>query len=202
MAWGFLLIASFCFISCEADEEGEISQDNFDLAQSILDGDIVFSTKATMNGVDKTLLESGCPTKFNFEWNEDSTMTLSLVDFTVGVMPFAVTFRCNTKFMDLNQWEKEEYTGSGWVKFQGTNGKVTSISSNESDSQSASGASVDGYLNVNTMEIEFIINYNMMNVRSECPKQTIDKSRIDNFEAEFEQYQEDLVQYKIDHGLA
>lgn len=59
---------------------------------------------------------------------------------------------------------------------------------------------MDGYLNVLTNEIEFIINYNLMNVRTETFKQTIDKSRIDNFEAEFAQYEKDLAQWKKEHG--
>lgn len=66
----------------------------------------MLSTRATMSGVDKTLLESGCPTKFNFSWREDGTMVLDLSDFTVGAMPFAITFRCATKFMQLNSWER------------------------------------------------------------------------------------------------
>lgn len=205
LALCILPMMSLCILSCSSDEEitqEAPSEDYVTKAQSVLNGDIVLSTKATLNGVDKTHLESGCPTKFNFTWKEDGTMTVSLVDFTVGSMPFAVTFRCNTKFMNLNTWEKDEYTGDGWVKFQGTNGNVTTVGEDTSDNQAGSGASIDGFLNVSTMQIEFIINYNMMNVRSECFLQTIDKSRIDNFEAEFEQYQKDLIQWKIDNGEA
>ena len=49
---------------------------------------------------------------------------------------------------------------------------------------SAKGSSVQGYYNAKTHEIQFIVNYNMMNVRSECFKQTIDKSRLATFDAE------------------
>lgn len=198
-------MASLCISSCSSDEEitQEMPADEYiSKAKNILSGDIVLSTKATMNGVDKTHLESGCPTKFNFTWNDDGTMTVSLIDFTVGTMPFAVTFKCRTKFMNLNSWEKHEYTGSGWVKFQGTDGNVTTVGDDAEDNQKGSGASVDGYLNVNTNEIEFIINYNLMNVRTETFRQTIDKTRINNFEAEFEQYEKDLLQWKKDHGQA
>lgn len=68
------------------------------------------------------------------------------------------------------------------------------------DCQTGSGASVDGYLNVLTNQIEFIVNYNMMNVRTETFQQTIDKSRLNNFKAEFEQYEKDLAQWKKDNG--
>ena len=52
--------------------------------------------------------------------------------------------------------------------------------------------------------IEFIVNYNMMNVRTETFQQTIDKNRINNFnfQQEFEQYEKDLIQWKKDNGEA
>lgn len=204
----YLWLLCFIFLgsamtSCSSDDE--ITQEApaetyITQAKTALNGDIVLSTKATMSGVDKTHLESGCPTKFNFKWNDDGTMTLSLVDFTVGSMPFAVTFKCKTKFMNLNSWEKDEYRGNGWIKFQGKDGNVTTIGEDAADNQKGSGASVDGYFNANTDEIEFIINYNLMNVRTETFKQVIDKNRINNFDEEFAQYERDLIQWKKDHG--
>lgn len=197
------MFIAIIFASCSSDEkisDTPLPNEYITTAHSILDGDIVLSTKATMSGVDKTHLASGCPTKFNFRWNEDGTMTISLVDFTVGTMPFAVTFRCKTKFMNLNSWEKDEYPGNGWVKFQGKEGNVTTVGDDTNDNQQGSGASVDGYLNVQTNEVEFIINYNLMNVRTETFKQIINKSRINNFEAEFAQYEKDLAQWKKEHG--
>ena len=95
--------------SCESDDSltnEPPAQEYIDKAKEILVGDLVLSTRATMSGVDKTLLESGCPTKFNFSWREDGTMVLDLSDFTVGAMPFAITFRCATKFMQLNSLGK------------------------------------------------------------------------------------------------
>ena len=55
--------------SCSSDEE--ITQGNADNtlvseAKSYLKDEIILSTKATLSGVDKTLLPEGCPTKFNF----------------------------------------------------------------------------------------------------------------------------------------
>ena len=162
----------------------------------------MLSTRATMSGVDKTLLESGCPTKFNFSWREDGTMVLDLSDFTVGAMPFAITFRCATKFMQLNSWEKDEYPCSGWVKFVGTDGNVTTSGDDAADNQEGSGARVDGFLNVDTKQVEFIVDYNMMNVRTETFLQEIDKSRIDRFEEEFAQYEKDLEEAKKEQGKA
>ena len=76
--------------SCESDDSltnEPPAQEYIDKAKEILVGDLVLSTRATMSGVDKTLLESGCPTKFNFSWREDGTMVLDLSDFTVGPCP-------------------------------------------------------------------------------------------------------------------
>lgn len=169
-------------------------------ARKILDGDIVLSTRATLNGVDMTLLPSGYPTKFNFDWEKDE-MKLTLKGFTVGKMPFVIYFSCKCRFMQLNSWEKNEYKGDGWVKFKGEDGKVTGDPRDNSGVQKGSGAGVEGYLNVKTKQIVFTVNYNMMNVRSECFLQTIDKNRINNYEKESKKYEEDLAAYKREHGL-
>lgn len=194
------MAAVISLTSCSSDEETPLVQMELDKAKEILNGDIVLSTKATMNGVDKTLLESGCPTKFNFSWREDGMMVLDLSDFTVGAMPFAITFRCATQFMNLNSWEQDEYPGDGWVKFVGTDGNVTTSGDDVDDNQEGSGARVDGFLNVNTNQVEFIVDYNMMNVRTETFLQTIDKTRIDRFEEEFSQYEKDLEEVKKEQG--
>ena len=206
-----IFVLAFCiclmttgFTSCESDDsitDNAPEELNIELAKKILNGDIVLSTRATMNTVDKTLLPNGCPTKFKFSWNQENKMIMELPDFQVGAMPLTITFRCVTKFMNLNSWEKDEYKGEGWIKFLGKDGKVTSVDSDKSDTQEGSGATVQGYLNVKTLETEFIINYNMMNVRSETFLQTIDKTRIDRFEEEFAQYEKDLQKYKEENGL-
>ncbi|EFN91265.1 hypothetical protein HMPREF9018_0739 [Prevotella amnii CRIS 21A-A] len=170
-------------------------------AKSFLNGDIILSTKATMNGIDKTLLPSGCPTKFHFSWDltDKNILTIKLDKFTVGKMPFVVTFACNTEIMQLNSFEKDEYKGNSWIKFKGENGYV--IADDGKSNETAKGSLVKGYYNVKTHEINFIVDYNMMNVRSECFLQTIDKNRINNYTAEFKKYEEDLKAYKKDHGL-
>lgn len=200
-----LFFAVFAFCSCSSDEEITNSDANSELvkeATNYLNGEIVLSTNATMNGVNKTLLPEGCPTKFKFEWSKTDaqTFTISLLDFTVGNMGMIINFKCDVKTMVLNSWELKEYTGDGWIKFKGEDGSVWGTDTDGSAS-SAKGSSVQGYYNAKTHEIQFIVNYNMMNVRSECFLQTIDKNRINNYAAEFEQYEKDLAAYKKEHGI-
>lgn len=200
-----LFFAVFAFCSCSSDEEITNSDANSELvkeATNYLNGEIVLSTNATMNGVNKTLLPEGCPTKFKFEWSKTGaqTFTISLLDFTVGNMGMIINFKCDVKTMVLNSWEQKEYTGDGWIKFKGEDGSVWGTDTDGSAS-SAKGSSVQGYYNAKTHEIQFIVNYNMMNVRSECFLQTIDKNRINNYAAEFEQYEKNLAAYKKEHGI-
>ena len=73
----FFMITILGLSACDSDEkitQEPPSQTYVKKAKEILAGDIVLSTRATMNGVDKTLLKSGCPTKFNFSWREDGMM--------------------------------------------------------------------------------------------------------------------------------
>ena len=206
-----LALFLLCFIcvilptSCSSDEEITDADANIELvkeATNYLNGEIVLSTNATMNGVNKTLLPEGCPTKFKFEWSKTDaqTFTISLLDFTVGNMGMIINFKCDVKTMVLNSWEQKEYTGDGWIKFKGEDGSVWGTDTDGSAS-SAKGSSVQGYYNAKTHEIQFIVNYNMMNVRSECFKQTIDKSRLATFDADKKKYEKDLAAYKKEHGI-
>ena len=200
-----LFFAVFAFCSCSSDEEITDADANTELvkeATNYLTGEIVLSTNATMNGVNKTLLPEGCPTKFKFEWSKSDaqTFTISLLDFTVGNMGMIINFKCDVKTMVLNSWEQKEYTGDGWIKFKGEDGSVWGTDTDGSAS-SAKGSSVQGYYNAKTHEIQFIVNYNMMNVRSECFKQTIDKSRLATFDADKAKYEADLAAYKKEHGI-
>ena len=200
-----LFFAVFAFCSCSSDEEITNSDANSELvkeATNYLNGEIVLSTNATMNGVNKTLLPEGCPTKFKFEWSKTDaqTVTISLLDFTVGNMGMIINFKCDVKTMVLNSWEQKEYTGDGWIKFKGEDGSVWGTDTDGSAS-SAKGSSVQGYYNAKTHQIQFIVNYNMMNVRSECFLQTIDKSRLATFVEDKAKYEEDLKAYKKEHGI-
>ena len=200
-----LVLGFMSLVSCSSDEEITDADANTELVQeatNYLNGEIVLSTKARMNGVDKTLLPGGCPTKFKFEWSKTDaqTFTISLLDFTVGNMGMIINFKCDVKTMVLNSWEQKEYTGDGWIKFKGEDGSVWGTDTDGSAS-SAKGSSVQGYYNAKTHQIQFIVNYNMMNVRSECFKQTIDKSRLATFDADKAKYEEDLKAYKKEHGI-
>ncbi len=53
------------------------------------------------------------------------------------------------------------------------------------------GATIQGYYNVLTHEINMDINFNMMNVHSDCFLQKVDKHRIDRFDEEVKRYQAD-----------
>lgn len=203
--FAFAFAMSLSFASCSSDEEITDADANTELvkeAKNYLNGEIVLSTNATMNGVNKTLLPEGCPTKFKFEWSKTDaqTFTISLLDFTVGNMGMIINFKCDVKTMVLNSWEQKEYTGDGWIKFKGEDGSVWGTDTDGSAS-SAKGSSVQGYYNAKTHEIQFIVNYNMMNVRSECFKQTIDKSRLATFDADKAKYEADLAAYKKEHGI-
>ena len=200
-----LVLGFMSLVSCSSDEEITDADANTELVKeaiNYLNGEIVLSTNATMNGVNKTLLPEGCPTKFKFEWSktDDQTFTISLLDFTVGNMGMIINFKCDVKTMVLNSWEQKEYTGDGWIKFKGEDGSVWGTDTDGSAS-SAKGSSVQGYYNAKTHEIQFIVNYNMMNVRSECFKQTIDKSRLATFDADKAKYEADLAAYKKEHGI-
>lgn len=200
-----LFFAVFAFCSCSSDEEITNSDANSELvkeATNYLNGEIVLSTNATMNGVNKTLLPEGCPTKFKFEWSKTDaqTFTISLLDFTVGNMGMIINFKCDVKTMVLNSWEQKEYTGDGWIKFKGEDGSVWGTDTDGSPS-SAKGSSVQGYYNAKTHQIQFIVDYNMMNVRSDCFLQTIDKSRLATFVEDKAKYEEDLKAYKKEHGI-
>ena len=200
-----LVLGFMSLVSCSSDEEITDADANTELVQeatNYLNGEIVLSTNATMNGVNKTLLPEGCPTKFKFEWSKTDaqTFTISLLDFTVGNMGMIINFKCDVKTMVLNSWEQKEYTGDGWIKFKGEDGSVWGTDTDGSAS-SAKGSSVQGYYNAKTHEIQFIVNYNMMNVRSECFLQTIDKSRLATFVEDKAKYEEDLKAYKKEHGI-
>ena len=192
-------------MSCSSDEELKRADADINLvneAKSFLQGDIILNTHAFMGNVNKTLLPTGCPTKFNFTWSntDPQSFTISLLDFTVGKMGMIINFNCAVKTMQLNSWEKNEYKGEGWIKFYGENGSVSGTD-NEGVPSKAMGSTVKGYYNVMSHQINFIVNYNMMNVRSECFRQTIDKNRIKTYDEDLKKYEEDLKKYKEEHGL-
>ncbi len=205
----YCLLAFVCLglmaVSCSSDDkitDANADQELVKEAANYLNGEIVLNTKAEMNAVDKTLLPEGCPTKFKFEWSETDAQTfaISLLDFTVGNMGMVISFKCDVQTMVLNSWEQKEYPGDGWIKFKGEDGSVWGTDTDGSAS-SAKGSKVKGYYNAKTHQIQFTVDYNMMTVKSNCFLQTIDKSRIETFDADKAKYEEDLAAYKKEHGI-
>ena len=200
------------FFSCTADDEiilKPVSNDYISAARKVLQDSFVVNATAMQGTVNKTLLDKGCPLKYYVKWKNatSDTINIQLKGFSVGKMPVTIWFSINCKFMQLNSWEKEEYTEEGWIKFQGTGGTVryTGNENDEDDSyESGSGGagSVTGYFNAVTNEIEFVTNFNVMNMSSDVYRQVIDPARIKTFDADFAQYEKDLAEYKKEHHIS
>lgn len=225
LAWSFkkqtffimsvLLTFTSLLSSCSSDQEitaGDADQKLVSETRSFLNGEIVCYTKATLSGVDKTYYDvtGGCPAVFKFNWseNDEQTVDISILDFTVGNMGMIINFTCKAKTTVLNSWEKKEYPGDNWIKFYGENGSCwgkNEDGSNFSNDESTTGSNVkgsfvQGYYNVKSHQIQFIISYNMMNVRSECPLQTIDKSLFSNYDKLKADYEVALKKAKEEAG--
>lgn len=198
----FSIVLMIFLAGCAKEKVRKADSREVRLAKEILNGPIVLSTKCKINNIDKTLLKNGCPAKYDFKWEGDR-MRVVLENFSVGTMPFEITFKIYTDFMGLNSWEKDENPGSGWVKFKGNNGSIAAMENGKPKDlgESNGGANIKGILNLKTKEIQFTINFNVMNVMSNCFQQVIDYNRINNFEEERKQYEMDLQKYKKDHGL-
>lgn len=206
-----VFIVCSIFASCSGDERIEQTPVDTEYAakvKEILKDSIVLRSKAMMATVDKTLLPEGCPLKYYFHWNEgsDKPLNIQLKNFSVGKMPVQIWFNIDCKLTRLNSWERDEYKGDGWVKFIGEYG-ATNYMPNKNDTQheyeNGDGGSgyVQGYLNVNTKQIEFSTNFNVMLMQSYVYLQTIDYSKMDTFEEDFAKFEEDLEKYKQAHGL-
>jgi hypothetical protein len=202
-----LLVLCAGLFSCGDDErndpEPEPDTDYFAMAQELLQDSIVLNAHAMMSIVNKTKLPEGCPLKYYFTWRDDGLLRIELKNFSVGKMPLTIWFSINVKFMQLNTWEKQEYTGEGWLKFKGEKG-LTSYSPFGHDIQYEAGTggngTVTGYLNALTGRIEFTTDFNVMLVQAYVFEQTIDKSRVYRYDEEFRKYEEDLIKWKEEHG--
>ncbi len=203
MAAGALMILAQT--ACKDDADATLTQAERNEAAEVLSGDMVVSAKASIGGVDKTLLDGGAPCKFRFDKTGDGEMTLSQPDFQVGKMPFPLNFKIAVTLSPVLSLEKSDFPESGWVRFSGKRG-VVSITGQMPDSavdESAEGdgSTVTGFVNTKTREIQFQISYAMMTVEVNVPRQAIDPDRVANYEAEREQYEKDLEEYKKAHGL-
>ena len=205
LAFNFTILFCLCFSGCKADEEivqEPVTDNRLSIAKESLRDSIVFYARAMMGTVNKTLLESGCPVKYYFKWKDDGMLNMQILHFRVGVMPLTISFTINLKFMELNTWEKKEYQGSAWMKFQGYNG-ITIANANADGYEDAEGGNgtVTGYFNSETKEIEFVTNFGVMNMTTDVYQQKIDYSRMATYDEDFAQYERDLKKYKEEHGL-
>jgi len=199
----FILLGGIYF-SCTDDEDIESSDVNSEYlkaAKTILKDSIVLNATAMMGTVNKTCLDEGCPLKYFFEWRENDSLNIQLREFSVGKMPVTIWFSVNVKFMNLNSWEQDEYTDKGWIKFKGSGG-ITNYTGDAEDYEDGSGGSgsVKGYFNGITNEIEFVTSFNVMNMSADVFQQGIDLTRMATYDADFAQYELDLIQCKIDKG--
>lgn len=201
------VIAMLCMISFSCSDDEKITQEpvsdsQLATAREVLQDSIVLNATAMQGTVNKTQLPQGCPLKYYFSWKSDDVMTLKIKHFSVGNMPLTIWFTIDVKFMKLNSWERDEYTGDGWIKFEGTKGYTSYIGNTKDyDDGEGNAGTVQGYFNANTHEIEFVTNFNVMNFTADVYKQKIDKSRMATFDADFAQYEHDLAEYKKAHGL-
>lgn len=203
--WAILTLALMTALpGCKTDDDETLSEAERQAAVNTLKGDVVLSAKATVNGVDKTLLPSGAPALFTFE-ERDGGLTMWQRDFRVGNMPFPINFGVELTVGPLLSFEKGDFSESGWVRFHGKRGKLSidgnAPSSAVDETASGDGSTVTGYVNANTREVVLQISYALMTVEVVAERQAIDPSRVTNYEAEKEQYERDLEEYKKEHGL-
>jgi hypothetical protein len=203
-----MMLVCLTFFSCSEDEkiiQTPVSEENLNAAKKVLNDSIILNARGMMGTVNKTLLEEGCPLKYYFSWKGDS-LNIQIRKFSVGRMPVTIYFGINCAFMQLNTWEKDEYKGKGWIKFEGIGG-VTNYTGNDQDTSheytdgGGGGGTVTGYFNADTNEIEFETEFNVMDFSADVYQQKIDKSRMANYAKEFTQYEADLAAYKKAHGL-
>lgn len=206
LTYAFVLCLSIFFMSsCDSDNDVPIIPN--EEVKKFLTDDMVLYTKAELNGVDKTILPTGCPTIFNFDWinkvdknnNAENIVKISMVDFQVGNMPMKVSFECDAQIVSLNQWENDEYKGEGWMKLQGLKNGCISMGGNQ-NWQPTEG-DITGYYNIHTHQIKCIIDFNFMGVKADIIKQEIDKSNLAKFSELRKKFDEDLKKYKEEHGL-
>lgn len=194
----FLIVFHFSFFlsSCSEDDEEVAETIKFNGFPQ-LDGEYVVFTKVSVNGVDKTLLDEGCPTRLVFGLQDDS-LSVCIPEMKIGNMPFAISFKINCNFVRLNSWEIDEHSGGNWewLKLEGHYGYVST-----GDGLKPNGSSIKIFFQPDLNIIEFSIDYNVMNVRTECERQELDVYRTRDYDKEMEKYMEKLADVKKESGL-
>jgi len=201
-----LLFIGLALLACKKEEQNkpiENTDPKLQTAINILKGDMVLGQHVKINNDDKSLLPSGVPTKFTFTWDEPSKrLKMHLEKIQPGTMPFPVSMQASLEVMELSYWDKQEYVGN-WIKFYDKAAVTTPyIPDNyQGPTITKEGSTiVTGFFNVDTHEVYFLIQYNMMNVVGTIFKQKIDRSRLAHFQEELDAYEEALAETKLDTG--
>jgi len=202
----FLLFIGLVLLACKKEEQNkpiENTDPKLQTAINILKGDMILGQHVKMAGVDKSLLPSGVPTKFTFTWDDASKrLKMHLEKIQPGTMPFAVTMHASLQVMELSYWDKNEYNGN-WIKFYDKAAVTTPYVPDDykgAPITKEGSTVVTGFFNIDTHEVYFLIQYNMMNVVGTVFKQRINPSRLANFQEELDAYEEALAERKLDTG--
>ena len=202
-----LLFIGLALLACKKEEQNkpiENTDPKLQTAISALKGDMVLGQHVKMAGTDRSLLPSGVPTKFTFTWDEPSKrLKMHLEKIQPGTMPFAVSMQASLEVMELSYWDKQEYEGN-WIKFYDKAAVTTPYVPKDYQGTpiTKEGSTVvTGFFNVDTHEVYFLIQYNMMNVVGTVFKQKIDRSRLAHFQEELDAYEEALAETKLDTGV-
>lgn len=185
------------FSSCDNDEE-ETKVSNIELAKAHLNGEVVLSTAAFMNDFNITRLPEGCPAKYKLTWDKD-VLVILLNNLKIGSMPFAINFGCRTVLEDVKAGDKDAPKGDGWMKISGTDGCLAMPGTPVGDYKKGSGATVKGYCNVKSREIEFTMDFNKgktMPMIAKCGRQVVDKNRLKNYDAELQEFMKKFKEAK------
>lgn len=185
------------FSSCDKEEE-EAKVSNIELAKAHLNGEVVLSTAAFMNDFNITRLPEGCPAKYKLTWDKD-VLVILLNNLKIGSMPFAINFGCRTMLEDVKAGDKDAPKGDGWMKISGTDGCLAMPGTPVGDYKKGSGATVKGYYNVKSREIEFTMDFNMgktMPMIAKCGRQVVDKNRLKNYDAELQEFMKKFKEAK------
>lgn len=183
--------------SCDKEEE-EAKVSNIELAKAHLNGEAVLSTTAFMNDFNLTRLSEGCPVKYKLAWDKE-VLIVKIVNFRFGSMPFPINFGCRTKLEDVTADDKDAPKGDGWMKISGTDGCFAMPGTEIGDYRKDSGATVKGYYNAKSREIEFTIDFNLgptMPIIAKCDRQVVDKNRLKNYDAEMKEFEKKFNEAK------
>ncbi len=163
--------------SVPTDTVPAVIVDSFPTVKQLLDDSMVVSTKVVVNGEDKTLVPTGCPTIVDFAW-EGNNMVFRVPELKIGNMPFSISFEAMCNVAKVND---DAHVGD-WYSFTSYDATVVMMTPQKN------GASMKGYVNPTTKEIEFAIDYNVMGAKTDCERQTIDTGRLANFAEEMQKY--------------